>query len=195
MINEQVIPLFSKPMFKTAIEIKLDITPINWIENYTNFISDNQQVLNLPEFAELRTAIEEKLYTYFYGIVNASQDCEIYITESWFNKTEKGQSHHRHWHPNSVLSGIVALSTDPTSGATVFITSAFDTIEYDINEPNLYNSKRWGINLASGDMLIFPSSVEHLVEQYNGDTPRITLSFNTFVKGVVNRNPLTQLKI
>lgn len=182
-------------MFKTAIEIKLDITPINWIENYTNFISDNQQVLNLPEFAELRTAIEEKLYTYFYGIVNASQDCEIYITESWFNKTEKGQSHHRHWHPNSVLSGIVALSTDPTSGATVFITSAFDTIEYDINEPNLYNSKRWGINLASGDMLIFPSSVEHLVEQYNGDTPRITLSFNTFVKGVVNRNPLTQLKI
>lgn len=195
MINEQLIPLFSKPMFKTAIDIKLDITPINWIENYTNFISDSQQVLDLPEFADLRSAVEEKLKTYFYGVMNAAPECEIYITESWFNKTEKGQSHHRHWHPNSVLSGIVALSTDSNSGATVFITSSFDTIEYDINEPNLYNSKRWGINLAPGDMLIFPSSVEHLVEQYNGDNPRITLSFNTFVKGIVNRNPLTRLKI
>ncbi len=127
--------------------------------------------------------------------MNASPDCEIYITESWMNKTEKGQSHHRHWHPNSILSGIVSISTEAAGGATIFITSGYDTIEYDIIEPNLYNSKRWGINLNSGDMLIFPSAVEHLVEEYQGDTPRITLSFNTFVKGFVNKSPLTRLKI
>ncbi len=195
MINEQLIPLFSKPMFKTTIEPKVDLSVVNWIENYTNYISDNQQILELPEFKELKDSIEEKLKTYFYGIMNASPDCEIYITESWMNKTEKGQSHHRHWHPNSILSGIVSISTEAAGGATIFITSGYDTIEYDIIEPNLYNSKRWGINLNSGDMLIFPSAVEHLVEEYQGDTPRITLSFNTFVKGFVNKSPLTRLKI
>lgn len=195
MINEQLIPLFSKPMFKTTVGPTVDLSTVNWIENYTNYISDNQQILELAEFKELKDAIEEKLNTYFYEIMNASPDCEIYITESWMNKTEKGQSHHRHWHPNSILSGIVSIATDANGGATVFITSGYDTIEYDIIEPNLYNSKRWGINLNPGDMLIFPSAVEHLVEEYKGDIPRISLSFNTFVKGIVNKNPLTRLKI
>jgi uncharacterized protein (TIGR02466 family) len=195
MINEQLIPLFSRPVFKTGIDISLDLSNVNWIENYTNSISTSQQILDTPEFSQVKEAIMEKLNVYFYNVISASKDCEIYITESWVNKTDKGQSHHRHWHPNSVLSGILSLATDNKGGATVFITSAFDTIEYDIIESNLYNSKRWGINLVPGEMLIFPSAVEHLVEEYQGDTPRITLSFNTFLRGTINKHPLTKLKI
>ena len=195
MINEQLIPLFAKPMFKTTIDLNLDMSNIEWLENYNNSISSSQQVLDTKEFAQIKQAIMEKVQSYFYGIINASPECEIYITESWVNKTEKGQSHHRHWHPNSILSGIVSLATDNRGGATVFITSSFDTLEYDIIESNLYNSKRWGINLAPGEMLIFPSSVEHLVEEYQGDSPRITLSFNTFLRGTINKHPLTKLVI
>ena len=195
MINEQLIPLFAKPMFKTTIDLNLDMSNIEWLENYNNSISSSQQVLDTEEFAQVKQAIMEKVQSYFYGIINASPECEIYITESWVNKTEKGQSHHRHWHPNSILSGIVSLATDNQGGATVFITSSFDTLEYDIIESNLYNSKRWGINLAPGEMLIFPSSVEHLVEEYQGDSPRITLSFNTFLRGTINKHPLTKLVI
>ena len=195
MINEQLIPLFAKPMFKTTIDLNLDMSNIEWLENYNNSISSSQQVLDTNEFAQIKQAIMEKVQSYFYGIINASPECEIYITESWVNKTEKGQSHHRHWHPNSILSGIVSLATDNQGGATVFITSSFDTLEYDIIESNLYNSKRWGINLAPGEMLIFPSSVEHLVEEYQGDSPRITLSFNTFLRGTINKHPLTKLVI
>jgi uncharacterized protein (TIGR02466 family) len=195
MINEQLIPLFAKPMFKTTIDLNLDMSNIEWLENYNNSISSSQQVLDTKEFAQIKQAIMEKVQSYFYGIINASPECEIYITESWVNKTEKGQSHHRHWHPNSILSGIVSLATDNQGGATVFITSSFDTLEYDIIESNLYNSKRWGINLAPGEMLIFPSSVEHLVEEYQGDSPRITLSFNTFLRGTINKHPLTKLVI
>lgn len=195
MINEQLIPLFAKPMFKTGIDLNLDMSNIEWLENYNNSISSSQQVLDTKEFAQIKQAIMEKVQSYFYGIINASPECEIYITESWVNKTEKGQSHHRHWHPNSILSGIVSLATDNQGGATVFITSSFDTLEYDIIESNLYNSKRWGINLAPGEMLIFPSSVEHLVEEYQGDSPRITLSFNTFLRGTINKHPLTKLVI
>ena len=195
MINEQLVPLFSRPVFKTGIDISLDLSNVNWIENYTNSISTNQQILETPEFSQVKEAIMDRLNAYFYNVISASKDCEIYITESWVNKTDKGQSHHRHWHPNSVLSGILSLATDNKGGATVFITSAFDTIEYDIIESNLYNSKRWGINLVPGEMLIFPSAVEHLVEEYQGDTPRITLSFNTFLRGTINKHPLTKLKI
>ena len=45
MINEQLIPLFSRPVFKTGIDISLDLSNVNWIENYTNSISTSQQII------------------------------------------------------------------------------------------------------------------------------------------------------
>ena len=44
-------------------------------------------------------------------------------------------------------------------------------------------------------MILFPSNVEHMVQEYLGDTPRITLSFNSFVRGNVNTDPLTRLSL
>jgi hypothetical protein len=80
-------------------------------------------------------------------------------------------------------------------GNTSFITSQYDTLEFDITEANLYNSKSWSVDPAVGTMLIFPSSVEHLVQPYDGDEPRISLSFNTFVRGKLNQQTLTRLEV
>ena len=63
------------------------------------------------------------------------------------------------------------------------------------NEANLYNSKSWSMPPINGEMLLFPSSVEHYVTPYTGITPRITLSFNTFVKGNINKQSLTRLSL
>lgn len=195
-MNKELWPLFSKPIFRTPIDLSnLDLSKVKWARNYNNWISENQDVLDQPDFQNLREQVYGGLSEYFYGIMNASNRVEIYITESWFNKTEKGQSHHRHWHPNSLVSGIVYIASDGTSGSTRFITSQFDTIEYNISESNIYNSRSWGIVPEVNTMMLFPSNVEHLVEEYLGDSPRITLSFNTFVKGNINVDPLTRLSL
>ena len=189
-------PLFSKPVFKRPVDISnVDLTTIKWAKNYNNWISEGQDVLSLPEHKALAENVYDGICEYFYGVLQAKSEVEIYITESWFNKTEKGQIHHRHWHPNSVVSGVVYLSSQGTSGGTRFITSQYDTLEYGINDSNIYNSRSWTIEPQVGSMILFPSNLEHMVEEYQGDSPRITLSFNTFIRGNINVDPLTRLSL
>ena len=192
----EVYPLFSRPIYKTEIETNMVVLDkVEWAGNYSNSISKSQNVLDLPEHAALRAECERVLKDYHYGLMGAEEYVGIRITESWFNRTEKGQSHHRHWHPNSVYSAIVYIECDENTGHTTFITSAFDTIEFDIKEANLYNSRTWSYGAKKGDILLFPSNVEHYVTTHESDKPRITLSFNAFVQGVINKNPLTKLEL
>jgi uncharacterized protein (TIGR02466 family) len=189
-------PLFSKPIFKTPVDVSgLDLSSVEWLPNYNNWISKSQNILEQPGFEKLSQVVFDGVCEYFYGIMQASEKVELAITESWLNKTEKGQIHHRHYHPNSIFSAIVYLESEGETGQTKFITSEYQTIEYDINDSNLYNSKSWSIAPKVGDMLVFPSSVEHMVTEYQGNTPRITLSFNTFLRGQINSMPLTRLSI
>ena len=189
-------PLFSKPIFKTYVDISnVDLSNIKWAKNYQNWISSSQQILEEPEFKDFGDRVYQGVAEYFYGIMQASTNVELYITESWFNKTEKGQSHHRHWHPNSLLSAVVYLESEGDSGCIKFITSQYDTLEYNMIESNLYNSRSWSVLPEKGSMLVFPSNVEHMVEEYLGDTPRISLAFNTFIRGNINVDPLTRLSL
>lgn len=196
MAEKMLWPLFSKPVFKTYLDVNdISLDNVKWARNYQNWISDTQEVLNDPAYEKLLAGISAGVTEYFYGIMGARQDVNIYITESWFNKTDPGQSHHRHWHPNSILSGVVYLQTEGDTGRIKFITSQFDTIEYNIVEPNIYNSRSWSVTPEAGSMIIFPSNVEHMVEEYRGSVPRISLAFNTFVKGTINSDLLTRLTI
>lgn len=190
----EVVPLFSCPIYVSQIDdVNLNFNEISWSKNYNNFISSTQNVLNDTEFAKLMPSISRSINEYFYGVMGVKEQAEIFITESWLNKTDKGQTHHRHWHPNSVISGIVYLQGDETSGFTRFITSRYDQLEFEIENTNIYNSKSWSIEPLKNRILLFPSHVEHLVEEYQSDLPRITLSFNTFVRGNINTLPLTRL--
>lgn len=194
MPEKMLWPLFSKPVFKTHLDVTgVDLSNIKWARNYQNWISTSQEVLSDPAYEKLLEGISAGISEYFYGIMGARQDVELFVTESWFNKTEKGQTHHRHWHPNSLLSGVVYLQSEGDTGRIKFITSQYDTIEYNINEANLYNSRSWTVTPEAGSMIVFPSNVEHMVEEYQGDTPRISLAFNTFVRGNINTDPLTKL--
>jgi uncharacterized protein (TIGR02466 family) len=197
MNRGELIPLFSKPIFTSAVNVEnLDLSSVKWAKNYQNWISEDQHILSNEAFKELAVEVGSKVADYFYGVMSVSLNTEIYITESWLNKTEKGQSHHRHWHPNSILSGVVNLSGAADQGGHLrLITSSYETLEFEVVEPNLYNSKSWSFNPTPGNVIIFPSNVEHLVDTYTGDEPRITLSFNTFVRGSINSLPLTKLSI
>ncbi len=195
-MDKIIFPLFSKPVFKRPLDLPaVDLSSIKWAKNYNNWISDDQDVLAKPEFKDLAECVYNGICEYFYGVMQAKSDVEIYITESWFNKTEKGQTHHRHWHPNSLYSGVVYIKSSGTSGGTRFITSQYDTIEYGINDSNIYNSRSWTVDPQEGSMIIFPSNLEHMVSEYEGDSPRITLAFNTFVRGYINKDPLIKLAL
>jgi len=189
-------PLFSQPLYEGRIDIdSVNLDNIVWAENYSNFISTSTDVLEMPEFSILKEQVMLSLQDYFYDVLSVKKQTEIYITESWLNKSIRDQMHHRHWHPNSVYSGIVILQADKDTGLLNFITGQYQTLEYEIETPNLFNAKSMTFCPDPGTILIFPSNLEHLVTPNASDLPRISLSFNTFIRGIVNNQSMTQLKV
>jgi hypothetical protein len=49
----------------------------------------------------------------------------------------------------------------------------------------VWNSESWWYETGAGDLIIFPSNLTHMVQTKQGDGTRISISFNTFVKGYI----------
>ena len=103
---------------------------------------------------------------------------ELVISQSWVNCSFKGDVHHRHNHNLSLLSGILYL-TEPSQ--TIFFNRS---IYY---EPLLFTKEetenKFVYQGKKGNLIIFPSTLEHCVGPHFFDSPRMTLSFNSWFKG------------
>ena len=56
-------------------------------------------------------------------------------------------------------------------------------LNFETKEYNHWNSKTWSFVVNNGDVVLFPSELEHMVQVKTTDNTRISLSFNVFVKG------------
>lgn len=123
---------------------------------------------------------------------NLKFNCErIEITSSWGNVAEVNQWHWLHTHPNSFISAILYL-TD-SNAHTWFRIDKFwtssgctpSTIELtnNKNDQNVIIHKQPTI---AGDLLIFPSTLMHSVNEHTiKDFKRYSLSFNAFPCGLI----------
>jgi hypothetical protein len=70
----------------------------------------------------------------------------------------------------------------------------YQTIKPEIKDWNLYNSETWWFTVKTGDIILFPSFLTHMVETKEEDNTRISLAFNVFIKGNIGNNKnLTEL--
>lgn len=197
--NYQILPLFSSPVYSINLANEIDINfwceevkKSNLLENYYNSMSENSQWLdNCP----LKNIIKNSLKFYFYEILCANPNIEIFITDSWANVNKPGEKHHRHNHPNSIISGVFYLDTDEDTGSIVFNSSQYSQIEFSTVGNNIYNSKTWSLNPTPGTLLLFPSSLEHSVTANKSTKDRVSVAFNSFIKGSISKTPLARLKI
>ena len=195
-MDHEVIPLFAKPLYRSKIDVSgVDLTNIVWTKNALNNYSEDSDILSRPDFANILSQLKVALRQYFYDTMGVNKQTKLYFTESWLTKTETGERHHRHAHPNSIISGIVCLSTDGSSGKTTFIDGSYASIEFEVGKITPYNTRQLKVAPEVGNLLLFPSSMEHLVEPYEGTSPRIMLAFNTFAKGTINTTPLVKIKL
>ena len=104
--------------------------------------------------------------------------CErIEITSSWGNVADVNQWHWSHSHPNSFISAILYL-TD-SNAHTWFSMDNFWTG----NDTNIVIHKQPTI---AGELLIFPSTLVHSVDQHTvKNVKRYSLSFNAFPCGLI----------
>lgn len=101
------------------------------------------------------------------------------ITNSWFNIEEKGSGLKRHSHPNSILSGVIYIQCDSNSHPLYFY-NPNPFVTYSKTNTSTDYSYEWiKFSPKQGDMLIFPSWLQHgSDDEINLSNNRTVISFN-----------------
>lgn len=163
--------------------------------NMGNTTSVDTYILKNNALKGLREFIETCLNTYFKEVVMPKDDVSVYITQSWLNYTNKGQFHHKHAHPNSYISGVFYVNGDVEKDKIYFYNDGYKQIKLESVGWNRFNCESWWFEAMTGRLVLFPSSLTHMVEAVTAEQTRVSLSFNTFLKGTIgSNNSLTELK-
>ena len=164
------------------------------IRNTGNTFTENYYILNEPEMKNLKNDLMMSVNHYFYNVLQAKETVEPYITISWINFTEKNQFHHKHYHPNSYLSGVFYIDVDEKKDSIFFFNSHEPEIVPAFQNFNLFNAPNWNFTVRNKLLLLFPSRIKHEVLIKDGNNTRISLSFNVFLRGDIG-SILTELKL
>ena len=143
--------------------------------------SEDTFVLDRPELANVRAFIEAKLHEYVTKVF-ASTD-KLVITQSWLNKNKKGESHHEHVHPNSMVSGVWYPQIHEQMPPIQFRSRTQRDVALQTEQYNTFNSATFMLPMKKGELILFPSNLTHSVPVNIGEEERISLSFNTWPKG------------
>jgi uncharacterized protein (TIGR02466 family) len=204
-MKNAIFPLFAYPVMIAAQQYPFSdaerkfIAELEMIGNTGNSMSKSDTVLNSEELSKLRTFIDEQLSVYAKQLLRIKDDNEIYITQSWVNKAGADQYHPKHKHQNSVISGVMYLdeNRDERLPPIRFHRShEMFPLEFKFDELNDFNSSCKSFAPDQGMLMLFPSLLEHDVEKNESEEVRTSLSFNTYVRGVVGgKKQLTEVHI
>ena len=185
----KIIDIFATPIGVYELGRELSDEEIDFLKNQEykpsigNFGSVATDLLDHKELSKLRAFIEDCLKDYLTLTYNPIDENEFYITQSWSNVTAPKGYHHGHCHQNSLVSGVFYISAEDGKDGIVFAnTKVYKRIELSDKGETPYNSAQF-VNVKTGDLLLFPSETEHLVEETKSSSDRVSLSFNTFVRG------------
>ena len=174
----------------------IDKTKSDCNKNEGNITSNDNYILNNKNFKQLKTDLDLKVQDYFDKIISPSNNITPYITQSWLNYTETNQYHHKHTHQNSLVSGVFYINCHEEHDKIKFFNDGYKTIKLETKDWNMWNSVSWWFPVKTGDIILFPSSLIHMVEPKQGDNTRISLAFNVFIKGTIGDNKnLTELHL
>jgi uncharacterized protein (TIGR02466 family) len=196
MVIENLFPL-PIGFFKYNKEINKDFL-LNQPQrsNQGNTSSEDNYLLRHEQLLDIRQFIEQCLYEYFMATYNPKNDTRLKLTQSWLNWTAPGQHHHRHTHSNSLISGCFYVNANKNTDKIFFYKDTYQPIKFPPIDWNPYNSDSWWYPVGANDLILFPSSLTHMVQPVEGDETRISLAFNTFPIGVIgDENELTGLRL
>jgi len=179
----------------TSLELKfVDKNKKDFFKNAGNITSNNNYILNEKPFLNIKKELYLIIKDYFEKIISPSNNITPYITQSWLNYTDKNQYHHKHAHPNSLVSGVFYINCHEELDKIKFFNEVYKTIKPEVKNWNFWNSDSWWFQVKTGDIILFPSNLVHMVENKEGTNTRISLAFNVFIKGTVGNNKnLTEL--
>ena len=163
-----------------------------------NQTSQNSHILDLPELRALRAFLQAQIDFYAHDLLCIKRTSAFCITQSWVNINEKGTGHHAHLHQNSLISGAYFIEGDnsPIHFMRPPTHQLFGNIVLETDQINSLNALDCAFPNQTHKAMLFPSTTLHFVKPNQSTTPRMSLSFNTFVRGTAGTiQDLTELKL
>lgn len=193
LANVEVQPLFSVPLFRADISSAISNDQIEFIKNLpmlknqVNLISENLYIFDLPELKSIKDAVQEALNTYASQVMGISQ--RLSVTQSWSLMNPPGVGMHGHSHSNSLVSGSLYFAPLPEPQARMIFqrTSGYRQIELNPEQDkrNIFNTTMNVVEPKTGQVVMFPSDLTHMVEPNASNEPRHAIAFNSFVRGKI----------
>ncbi len=188
MNNTRIMDLFPTPLYINNIDAPLInqqkdyLLNLPKIKNMGNLRSESGYIFEYPLFAELKKTINEHIKEYV-NIIYPGSNLDVYITQSWANYTEPNEYHHKHSHPNSFISGVFYVNAIKNEDMIKFYKDLPPAFQINHKQSNNYNSQDVAILVETGDLVLFPSNFTHNVPPTTSKEIRISISFNTFIRG------------
>lgn len=147
-----------------------------------NTISLSHNILATePAYEDLAEEIVQHVATYADILgVDQSQN-KLGIFDSWMNANDPGNFQECHVHTHSYISGVYYPRAPKDGG------------KFEMDNPHRYDwnpfegeqvsslSEVYGFVPSDGDLILFPSNIEHHVERNESDERRFSLAFNVTI--------------
>ena len=112
----------------------------------------------------------------------------VKINNMWAIINTGGAANHRHQHSNCTISGAYYVRAPKNSGDIIFYDprpAPVYTYPNAVN-PNLLNAQVNGISPKEGALVLFPSYLDHSVNENLSNEERIVISFNITIQSKSN---------
>lgn len=188
MIPFEIIPLFPSALYKSKFR-PLSAEELRVIDQYPvhkqqlgNHTSSAPYFLDEPGLENLKADFQKHIDNYAKEIVKVAH--EFYITNSWKNVTKPNEQHIIHNHSNSIISGCFYIRSSYIQPTISFhrMSSPY-LLTWEAEEFTPFNSLEWTIPVEDNDIILFPSSLYHYVKPNTSNKDRLSIAFNTFVRG------------
>lgn len=104
-------------------------------------------------------------------------DKKISIKNAWANINRKDNFNYPHFHPKALFSGVYYVKAEENSGSLIL--KRPDIQEHYVDELNSeYTQKNFGFVPKQGTFVLFPSYINHYVEQNLSTKERISIAIN-----------------
>jgi uncharacterized protein (TIGR02466 family) len=165
------------------------------------YISVDKYVLNNEKNLNIKKIVTEHLNNYLYNQLKIKKNIKFKMLNSWCVKHVQNDWAQIHNHDNSFISGILYLKTYENSGNLIFHKNSLldifpSSVSIDFEEKNLINSKTISFEPKDGDIIFFPSQLNHSVSYNLNEKDRYCCSFNFYPEGTFgNEKSLNELHI
>jgi uncharacterized protein (TIGR02466 family) len=167
-------------------------------KKYYGSRSVNSYILNESPCLKLSNHILNETLNYGSNFLGYGYK-EYKFSQSWISHKSPGESHVRHTHPNSLISGVLYYGDFDTNTPSIIIHNPKPKVtlrpKIDPSKINQYSSQEFYLKPTPGMLILFPSDLDHSVPENTTNQIRKSLAFNIVpTEGFGMEEELTELK-